>query len=72
MKAYVERARDCYGEGKVKEYPDLTSCIEEELKAGDFHGWKPSVIVSKGDVITKDKCGEDCDWEITIYDDWIE
>ena len=72
MKAYVKRASDHWGSGKVKEFKDLQECINTLLETEDFDDCTPSVIVSKADDMTKDKCGERCDYEILIYDDYIE
>ena len=72
MKIFVHKASCTLDEGKVKEYTDLQSCVDEQLMTVDFQGWSPSVIVSKGDDTTKIKCGENCDYEVMIYDDYLE
>ena len=72
MKIYVEKASKTWGEGKVKDYPNLQWCIADLFETEDFGGFVPAVIVSKGDDMTKDKCGEECEYEVTIYDDYVE
>ena len=34
--------------------------------------FEPGVIVARAGDITKDKSGEECDYEVTIHDDYIE
>lgn len=72
MKIYINKASDTWGKGKVKDYQDLQSCIADLFETEDFGGFEPTIIVSKADDMTKDKCGEECDFEVTIYDDYIE
>ena len=72
MKIYVDKASDAWGKGKVKDYPDLQSCINELLETEDFGRFEPSIIVSKADDMTEDECGEKCEYKVTIYDDYIE
>ena len=72
MRIYVDKANETWGKGKVKDYPDLQSCIKELLETEDFGRFKPCVIVSKADDMTEDKCGEKCEYEVTIYNDYIE
>ena len=73
MKVFVRRASDGWREGKIREYySDIGECIDALLNTEDFGSFDPSVIVSKADDMTKDKCGEECDYEVIIYDTWIE
>ena len=50
----------------------MQDCIDTLLETEDFGGFEPGVIVEKADDMTKDKCGEDCEYEIIIYDTWVE
>ena len=72
MKIYVDKASDKWEKGKVKDYPNLQWCIADLFETEDFGDLEPAVIVSKGDDITKDKCGEECEYKVTIYDDFVE
>lgn len=72
MKIWVRKARDSWREGKVKEYDNLQDCIDNLLDTEDFGGFEPGVIVARADDMTKDKSGEECDYEVTIYDDYVE
>lgn len=72
MKVFVRKASDSWGKGQVKEYENLQDCIDTLLETADFGRFEPGVIVSKADDMTKDKCGEACEYEVTIYDTWIE
>ena len=72
MKVFVRKASDPWGEGQVKEYENLQDCIDTLLETADFGVFEPGVIVEKADDITKDKYGEACEYEVMIYDTWIE
>lgn len=50
----------------------MQDCIDTLLENADFGSFEPGVIVEKADDMTKDKCGEACEYEVTIYDTWIE
>lgn len=72
MKVFIRKASDSWREGQVKEYENLQDCIDTLLETADFGSFEPGVIVEKADDMTKDKCGEACEYEVTIYDTWIE
>ena len=72
MKVYVSKTSDTWGKGKVKEYTDLHECITTLLETEDFGKFDPEIIVSKADDMTESKCGEKCEYEIEIYDDYRE
>ena len=73
MKVFVRKASDSWREGQVKEYENLQDCIDVLLETEDFGSFEPGVVVSKADDMTKDKSGcEDCEYEVMIYDTWIE
>jgi len=73
MKIWVHRARDSWREGQAKEYSDLKECIDILLGTEDFGSFEPSVIISKADDMTKELSGrEDCDYDVMVYDTWIE
>lgn len=74
MKVFVRKASDCdlWREGQVKEYENLQDCIDTLLETADFRDFKPSLIVEKADDMTKNICGKACEYEVTIYDSWIE
>ena len=72
MKVLVEKASDPFGRGQVKEYENLQDCIDTLLETEDFGRFEPGVIVEKTDDTTELKCGEACEYEVMIYDTWIE
>lgn len=72
MKVFISKASGSWGEGQVKEYENLQDCIDTLLETEDFGSFEPGVIVGKADDTTKDKCGEACEYEVTIYDTWVE
>ena len=73
MKVWVHKATGGWREGQLKEYADLKECIETLLGSENFGGFDPSVIISKADDMTKEKSGcEDCEYDVMIYDTWIE
>ena len=72
MKVYVSKTSDVWGEGKVKEYKDLQECIETLFATEDFGKCQPEIIVSKADDMSVEKCGEECEYEVEIYDDYRE
>ncbi|MBO7664061.1 MAG: hypothetical protein J6U01_11920 [Clostridia bacterium] len=69
MKVYVQKTSQVWGEGKAREYSNLSECIDSLLDNEDYGRWAPSVIVSRADDMTTEECGEKCDYEILIYDD---
>ena len=72
MKVFIKKASDSWEKWQVKEYENLQDCIDTLIETEDFGGFEPEVIVGKADDMTKDKCGTECEYEITIYDTWIE
>ena len=72
MKVYVTKTSDEWGTGKVQEYSDLHECITTLLETEDFGRWEPEIIVSKADDMTEEQCGEKCEYEIELYDDYRE
>lgn len=73
MKVFVRRASDGWREWEVRTYySDIGECIDSLLINENFGRFDPSVIVSKADDMTTEKCGEECDYEVIIYDTWIE
>ena len=73
MKIWVHKATDEWRKGQLKEYSDLKECIDKLLILENFGSFDPSVIVSKADDMTKEKSGcEDCEYDVMIYDTWIE
>ena len=72
MKVFVRKASDSWREGQVKEYENLQDCIDTLFETADFGSFEPGVIVEKADDMTKDRCGEECEYEVTIYDTWVE
>lgn len=73
MKVFVRKASDPWRKkGQVKEYENLQDCIDTLLETADFGSLEPGVIVRKADDMTNDICGEACEYEVTIYDTWIE
>lgn len=72
MKVFVRKASDWWRKGQVKEYENLQDCIDILLETADFGSFDPWVIVAKADDMTKEKCGETCEYEVIIYDTWIE
>ena len=72
MKIFVQKASGSWREGIVKESDNFQDFIDNLLDTEDFGGFEPGVIVKRADDMTKDKCGEDCEYEITIYNTWIE
>lgn len=72
MKIFVRKASDSWREGTVKECDNFQDFIDNLLDTEDFGRFEPGVIVWKADDMTKYKCGEACEYEVTIYDTWIE
>ena len=72
MKIFVRKASDSWREGSVREYADLQDCIDTLLATEDFGSFEPGVIVERADDMTRDKCGEECVYKVTVYDTWIE
>ena len=73
MKVWVHSASDSWRDGKIREYSDLKDCIDTLLNTEDFGSFEPSIVVSKADDMTKEKSGcEDCEYEVMVYDTWIE
>lgn len=71
MKIFVRKASGSWRKGKVTECENLQDCIDTLLETADFGGYEPGVIVQKADDMTKDICGEMCEYVVTIYDDWV-
>ena len=72
MKIYVSRASEPYGTGVAKDYESLGDCVETLLNTENFGTFEPGVIVTKADDMTEEKCGEKCEYEVMIYDTWVE
>lgn len=72
MKIFVRKASGSWREGVVKECDNFQDFIDNLLNTEDFGSFEPGVIVERADDMTRDKCGEKCDYEVTIYDDYIE
>ena len=72
MKIYISRASDSWGKGKVNEYADLQDCISTLLDTETFGDFDAAVIVSRSDDMTMEKCGTETEYEVMIYDTWIE
>lgn len=72
MKIYERKASKPWEPGQVGDYKSLQDCIDAIFATEDFGIFGPAVIVEKADEMTKDRCGEKCEYIVTIYDGWIE
>lgn len=72
MKVFIRKASSSWRDGQVKEFENLQDCIDTVFETEGFGHFLPAVIVEKADDMTKEKCGEACEYEVTIYDTWIE
>jgi hypothetical protein len=71
MKVYVHRSSGWTKDGEVREYEDLETCVKTLLETENFHNWSPELIISKIDDLVPD-FGQNCDYQIEIYDAWRE
>ncbi len=72
MKVFVTRASKWLPDGEVREYKDLNECVETLLSNEDFKGFAPGVIISRIDDIILPERAKSCDYEVEIYDSFIE
>ena len=71
MKVFVTKSSKLQSEGEIREYKDLTECIETLLSKEDFGKFVPEVIISRPDDIYP--CiWKSCDYIAEIYDTWRE
>ena len=72
MKIYISKASEPWGLGKVNEYSGLQECIETLLNNEKFGTFEPAVIVTKPCEMIMDRIGEKAEYEVIIYDTYIE
>ena len=71
MKVFVTRSSKWTRDGEVREYENLETCIKTLLETEDYGKWKPQLVISTIDQLIPD-FGQDCEYEIEIYDTWRE
>lgn len=71
MKVFVTYSSKWARDGEVREYESLETCVKTLLETEDYRKRKPHIIISMIDQLTPD-FGQDCEYEIEIYDTWRE
>ena len=71
MKVFVTRSSKWISDGEVREYKDLTECIETLLSKEDYGMFSPELVISRPDDYLPEKA-KSCEYEVEIYDTWRE